>query len=164
MVTPEIMDPKKKQKALRMISNGIYILTSRSGQKFGGATITWLSQASFKPPLIMAAVRPDSSVFECMHESGKVVVHLLGEHQLDMARKFLSTTEIVDGLMNGEPFLNGEGLPPVLRNVPAYVECTVVKILDGGDHSVVVLEVVNAELLHDVKPLLVAQSPWTYGG
>jgi flavin reductase (DIM6/NTAB) family NADH-FMN oxidoreductase RutF len=159
------MDLKKKQKALRMISNGMYVMTSRAGDKYGGATITWLTQASFKPPLIMAAVRPDSSVFECLTQSGSVAVHLLGEGQQEIARKFISTTEVHDGKINGEPFIEGKNSSPILLSAPAYVECKVLKVVDGdGDHSIVVMEVVEAEVRQEVRPLLVSDSPWKYGG
>ena len=159
------MDLKKKQKALRMISNGMYVLTSRAGVKYGGATVTWLSQASFKPPLIMAAVRPESTVFACLSESRHAAIHVLGSHQQEIARKFLSSTEVTDGMMNGEPFGQGTTSAPILKNVSSYIECKVHQIIDdGGDHAVVLMEVVNVGHTDDVKPLLVADSPWKYGG
>ena len=49
------MDVQARKKTLRMLSNGVYVLTSRSAESFGAATVTWVSQASFTPPLIMAA-------------------------------------------------------------------------------------------------------------
>lgn len=51
------MNPKIKRKTLRMLSNGMYVITSSSGERYGAATVTWVSQASFKPPLVMAADR-----------------------------------------------------------------------------------------------------------
>jgi flavin reductase (DIM6/NTAB) family NADH-FMN oxidoreductase RutF len=33
-----------------------------------------------------------------------------------------------------------------------------------GDHAIVLLEVVNAEIRREVNPLTVADSPWKYGG
>jgi flavin reductase (DIM6/NTAB) family NADH-FMN oxidoreductase RutF len=159
------MDLKKKQKALRLISNGMYIITSRAGTKYGGATITWLSQASFKPPLIMAAIRPESSVFACLSESRHGAVHILGSHQQEIARKFLASTDVKGGLMNGEPFTEGTTSAPILKNISSYVECNVRQIVnDGGDHALVIMEAVHAEHSEDFKPLIVAESPWKYGG
>lgn len=159
------MDPKKKQDALRMISNGLYVLTSRAGEKYGGATVSWLSQASFTPPLIMAAIRPESRLFECLSASRNVAVHFLGVHQEEIARKFLATTRVEDGLLNGEPFIEGSTSAPILMNVSSHVECQVRRIIDdGGDHAIVLMEVVNAEYSEDRRPLLVADSPWKYGG
>jgi flavin reductase (DIM6/NTAB) family NADH-FMN oxidoreductase RutF len=159
------MDLKKKQKALRLISNGMYVITSCAGTKYGGATVTWLSQASFKPPLIMAAIRPESSVFACLAESRDVAVHILGAHQQEIARKFLSSTEVKNGVMNGEPFTRGTTTAPILKNISSYIECRVRQIFnDGGDHELVVMEAVYVEHSEDFKPLVVADSPWEYGG
>jgi flavin reductase (DIM6/NTAB) family NADH-FMN oxidoreductase RutF len=159
------MDPKVKQKTLRKISNGMYVVTSRDGDHFGAATITWLSQASFAPPLIMAAIRTDSNVFACMGKSRAAAVHILGAHQEDLARKFLSTTKSGTGLLNGEPFTDGKTMAPILVNAPAYVECSVRHMFDtGGDHGLVILEVVEAEFRTDAPPLLIAGTHWHYGG
>ena len=64
------MDKKVRQKTLRMLSNGVYVLTARNDDHYGAATVTWVSQVSFKPPLIMAAVRRESNVFRCLAASG----------------------------------------------------------------------------------------------
>ncbi|MGH2566810.1 MAG: flavin reductase family protein [Bacteroidota bacterium] len=162
------MDPKVKQKVLRMISNGMYVITSRHEERVGAATVTWLSQASFKPPLIMAAVRQDSNVFECLSQSRVASVQILASHQQDIARKFLATTQANSGMINGEPYVDGKTKSPILVNAPAFIECSVRQIVDeGGDHAVVILEVLEAEIHPDavgVKPLLIAESPWRYGG
>src|SRR5207253_3846937 len=81
------MDAKVKQKTLRMLSNGVYVLTSRSEDRYGAATVTWVSQASFKPPLIMAAVRRESNVFECLAESRSAVLHIVGDRQRSEERR-----------------------------------------------------------------------------
>jgi flavin reductase (DIM6/NTAB) family NADH-FMN oxidoreductase RutF len=159
------MDAKKKQKALQQVSNGMYVLTSRFGEQYGAATITWLTQISFKPPLLLAAIRPDSNLFQCLSQSHHVVIHILAAYQVDVARRFLTTTEVKDGLMNGEPFVEGKTVAPVLTNVLSYIEAQVIQIIDdGGDHKLVVMEVLGAEHHRDFSPLLVAGSPWKYGG
>jgi len=148
-----------------MISNGMYVISSRSGDRRGAATITWLSQASFKPPLIMAAIRSDSNVFACLSESRIAAVHMLGSHQKDLARKFLATTEVENGTINGEPFVDGSTSAPVFLSSPAHVECQVRDLIDsGGDHVLVIMEVVDATYREDAPPLLIANTPWKYGG
>lgn len=159
------MDPKVKQKTLRLISNGMYVVTSRDGEQFGGATVTWLSQASFKPPLLMAAIRRDSNVFECMERSRNAAVHILDAAQEEIARKFLSATKREGDHLNGEPFTDGTTSSPILLSPPAYIECAVRRIIDtGGDHALVVLEVVETQYRRDSRPLLIADTKWHYGG
>lgn len=159
------MDPSVKKRTLRLLSNGVYVLTSRSGDHFGAATVTWVSQASFKPPLVMAAIRKDSSAFRCMAQSLVAAIHILGPGDCDIAQKFFAPTLPGPGVINGEPFTDGETSAPILTNAPAYLECQVKQIInDGGDHDIVVMEVVNAACCDSLEPLTIAQSPWRYGG
>lgn len=159
------MDTKIKQKTLRMLSNGVYVLTSRSADKFGAATVSWVSQASFKPPLIMAAVRRESNVFRCMAESRCAVLHIVGDRQQDIAHQFFFPTRTAAGTINGEPFVSGKTCAPVLENLPAHVECGVEKIVDtGGDHALVILQVVDAQCGEPLRPLTMAETSWQYGG
>jgi len=159
------LDIEAKRHVLRMFSNGIYILTSRSGEKFGGATVTWVSQASFKPPLVMAAVRPASNVYECLQESGIAALHVVSTDQRELAQRFFKPTNVSDGLFNEEPFIAGKTGAPVLMSAAAYLECRVRHgVKTEGDYVVVVLEVVEAESRNCIQPLTVAESPWHYGG
>jgi flavin reductase (DIM6/NTAB) family NADH-FMN oxidoreductase RutF len=159
------VDAKVRQKTLRMLSNGVYVLTSRNEDRYGAATVTWVSQVSFKPPLIMAAVRRENNVFKCLTASRTAVLHIVGVEQQDIARTFFYPTRAACGTMNGEPFAEGRTTAPVLSNLRAHVECRVEQILDtDGDHALVILAVVEAECGERVRPLTVADTPWEYGG
>lgn len=159
------MDPKAKKQVLQMLHNGMYIMTSRCGERTCAATVTWVSQASFRPPLIMAAVRKDSRIFECLSESRHAVLNILAQAQLDVARKFLLHVPGNGDEFHDERFTDGVTSAPVLHSVPAYAECKVRRILsDIGDHAVVVMEVVDAQCRRHVRSLSVAESPWRYGG
>lgn len=159
------MNTAAKKRTLRMFSNGMYVMTSRWGDRYGAATVTWVSQACFKPCLIMAAVRPESNVFRCLVESGVAAIHIVASDQEHIARKFIAPTDAGRGVINGEPFCEGYTSAPILENLPAYVECRVRQIVkETGDHSIVILEVISAACRERVRPLTIAESPWEYGG
>ena len=47
-----MMDEGAKKTALRMIPYGLYVLTAEDkDQNISAATVNWVTQASFKPPL-----------------------------------------------------------------------------------------------------------------
>jgi len=159
------MDPKTKKKTLRLLTNGMYIITSRHGDSYGAATVTWVSQASFKPPLLMAAIRPDSNVFKCLSQSRIAALHILSADQQDIACKFFAPTKMADGTINGEAFTSGRTSAPILRSLRSYVECKVLQVVDtGGDHSLIIMEVVEAASGENARPLTIGESPWEYGG
>ena len=159
------MDVIAKRKSLRRLTNGVYVMSARSGTCFGAATVTWVSQASFHPPLVMAAIRKESNVFKCLHESRAVAIHVLGRDQQDLAQRFFAPTKAVNGTINGEPFADGVTSAPILKSVPVYLECLVRHVIDDlGDHAIVVMEVTEAACGSDVCPMTLAESPWEYGG
>ena len=57
------MDEAAKKTALRMIPYGMFVLTTKSsdGKAVGAATVNWITQTSFAPPLIAVGVKADSS-------------------------------------------------------------------------------------------------------
>jgi flavin reductase (DIM6/NTAB) family NADH-FMN oxidoreductase RutF len=160
------MDPKTKQKTLRLLTNGMYVLTSRGpGGQLCAATITWASQASFKPPLLMVALRKGSQIFRCLRESRVAALHVLAKSQKDIAQKFFAASRSSAVVLKGEPFFEGKISAPILKNLPAYIECRVLDIREEyGDHAIVILEVVEVELTEHIDPLTVSDSPWEYGG
>jgi flavin reductase (DIM6/NTAB) family NADH-FMN oxidoreductase RutF len=159
------MDIACRKKTLRLLSNGVYIMTARDGDHFGAATVTWLSQASFKPPLLMAAIQPSSNLFKCLSKSGAAVVHIVDSSQQKIAQRFFAPTSADEDSLNGEPFREGKTSAPILENLGAYIECRIKRILEGeGDHAVVVMEVLDAECRAAVQPLTIRDSPWEYGG
>jgi len=159
------VETKVKQQTLRKLSNGVYVLTARCADRYGAATVSWVSQASFKPPLLMAAIRRESNVFKCLTASGTAVLHILSDRQQEIARRFFSPTHAGGGTLNGEPFAEGRTAAPILTNLPAHVECQVEQIVDtNGDHALVILRVIAAQCRASFRPLTIADSPWEYGG
>lgn len=163
------MESSTRKKVLRSLSNGMYVVTSRSPEGHGGATLTWMTQTSFEPPLLVAGVRPDSGIAECLLSSQQAVVHILAAGQEAIAKSFFSRPEVdTDSeppTLGGVPFAESrEGLA-ILDDAPAYAVCRVVETIDnGGDHALVVLEVTSVEHRGDFEPMTVRLSPWEYGG
>jgi flavin reductase (DIM6/NTAB) family NADH-FMN oxidoreductase RutF len=162
----ESIDPATKKQALQMLHNGMFIMTAGSGERCYAATVTWVTQVSFRPPLVMTALRKSSRLFECLIESRAAALNILAEGQVDLARKFFVHARGSDGAFVGERYTGGITPVPVLEDAAACVECRVSKIVDDvGDHAIVIMEVVAAQCRRrDAKPLSVAESPWKYGG
>ena len=162
------MDPQERKRVLRLLSNGMYVVTTQRAGEPAGATVTWLTQTSFEPPLLVAGVRPGSGLSEGMQESGRAIVHVLGEGQQPVAKKFFSRPEVDNDAdpptIAGLPF-EPVAAGPLLLDVRAWAEVRVIETVDcGGDHNLVVLEVVEVGHRGEIEPLTVRSSPWEYGG
>ena len=139
------MEEGAKKTALRMIPYGIYVLTSRAGDgSVAAATVNWVTQTSFKPPLVAVAVKADSSAHAIVKASRAFALNVLGKGQQKLAFAFFKPAVLESGTISGERFRAGTTGAPVLESAVAFVECRVVNAVEGGDHTVFVAEVVEA--------------------
>ena len=139
------MDEHAKKTALRMIPYGLYVLTSSDGQgNVAAATINWVTQTSFKPPLVAIGVKQDSGAHELIKKTGHFVLNVLGKGKQGVAFGFFKPAELDGHTISGEAFYTEKTGSPILECAAAHVECTLVHTYEGGDHSVFVGEVVDA--------------------
>lgn len=160
------MDPEVKKKALRKFTYGLYIVTAKAGDEVAAGTVTWISQSSFTPPLIMVAVRNDSHLHALAERTKAMAISVVGAGQDAMAFAFFRPSRVEGGKMNGYIVQFGsETGAPIIAEAPAWVEVRVTDSVSRGDHTVYVAEVVNAGLLDEsAMPLVLGSTEWTYGG
>jgi flavin reductase (DIM6/NTAB) family NADH-FMN oxidoreductase RutF len=140
-------------------------VTVRDGDEFHGYTSSWMTQASFEPPLLVLGVREDSRSRGMMEKEGVFCVHFLAKDQQDVAQAFFKPAEHAGNKLAGLTYQVGEKTGcPVIEDVLAHVECEVVHLHPAGDHAVVVGEVLDARLHREGEPLVLADTPWQYGG
>jgi flavin reductase (DIM6/NTAB) family NADH-FMN oxidoreductase RutF len=138
------MDQDKKKTALRMIPYGLYVLTAESPAGTAAATVNWVTQASFAPPLVAVGIKADSGIHAIIKESNTFALNVLGKGQQALAFTFFKPATREGSTISGEPFRAGTTGAPSLSNAPAYVECRLVATVEKGDHSIFVGEVVEA--------------------
>ena len=80
-----------------------------------------------------------------------------------MATSFFKPTVLENGKLNGHEFRFHNELP-LLKEVPAYLQCEVIEILENGDHPLFLAEVVDAVVNNDSKPLELRTTGCSYGG
>ncbi len=140
------MDSDLKKTALRMIPYGLYVMTTETEDgRVSAATVNWVTQASFEPPLVVVGVKVDSAGHDLIQESGSFALNILGKGQNGLAFAFFKPAEREGQTISGESFHAGEATgAPILDNTPAYVECKLVDTVEKGDHSIFIAEVVGA--------------------
>ena len=139
------MDPNVKKTVPRMIPYGLYVLTEeRPDGQVSAATVNWVTQASFEPPLVVVGVKADSGAHGVIKESQNFALNILGKDQKAQAFTFFKSLEREGNQIGGEPFRKGAFGAPILENVPAFIECKLVQTIERGDHSIFVGEVQDA--------------------
>ena len=161
------MDEELKSQVLRRLPYGMYVMTAvGAGGTPAASTLTWISQCSFHPPLVMIAIQNTSQMHEAVAASGGLAVNLLGEGQKEIAKAFFRAPAAEGGRFGDYRFEPGPLTgAPLLTDVPAWLEARVTDRVERGDHTVFVAEVVGAGVRDSAaKPLLLSSTPWTYGG
>ena len=158
------MDEQAKKTALRMIPYGLYVLGTKDGDRVTASTINWLTQVSFKPPLIAMGIKTDTEGFQHLKNAGAFALSILGAGQKDMAFAFFKPTEPDGDAINGHRFETLATGAPVFLDAPAWVEGKVTDIVERGDHGVVVAEVTDAGVRRESPALTLSECGVFYGG
>ncbi|MBI5967072.1 MAG: flavin reductase family protein [Deltaproteobacteria bacterium] len=155
------MDPQMA-KTFRLIPYGIYVLTARKGAEPCAMIVSWVSQVSYSPPLLMVALRRHRHALPIIRESGVFALSLLRVEQKPMVvflknpisqRKFSELFVATEE--NGVPFL---------KEALASWECRVFTTMEAGDHILFIGEVRWASASQQGKPLTTADYGKTYIG
>ena len=158
------MNQDDKKYILKQFSYDVFILTSRNEEKFCASTVTWVSQASFDPPLISVCIKRKSQSFEIVQNSKAFILHCLEQNQKDIASDFFRLTNREGDYLNNHPFKFSTTNLPILTEPPAYFECKVVYILDKGDHPIFLAEIMYVTLNREFNSMDLKSTGWSYGG
>ncbi|MFA0961792.1 flavin reductase family protein [Roseivirga sp. BDSF3-8] len=161
--------------ALKKISYGFYIVTtkapaeelsSRDKDYYAAGTVSWVSQISFDPPLVMVAIQKDSDLNETIQRSQSFAINIVGKAELNMLKAFSKGSDVEGEKINGYSFEEKETGSPILNDVPAFIECELNDaVTPEGDHMVFIGKVVNAKVRNeDAEPLMEWETDYHYGG
>jgi flavin reductase (DIM6/NTAB) family NADH-FMN oxidoreductase RutF len=150
----------------RLLSNGVYILSAYDGESLHAATVTWVTQVSFQPPLILVALRRNSHLGAAIHRAHRYAVNILEKGQEKVAETFFSHqvgTPQADALA-GFPVRTSQTKCPLLTAAIAWMECRLAdELATSGDHTLVLGEVTATGIRRQGTPLLLGDTPWSYG-
>jgi flavin reductase (DIM6/NTAB) family NADH-FMN oxidoreductase RutF len=134
-------DTKAFRNALGSYGTGVAIVTAcdLNGTKIG-MTINSFASVSLNPPLILWSVQNDSPSSQGFRDADHFAVTILSVEQQSIASKFARTS---DDKFTDTPFtLNDEGVP-LLEGGLAQFECRTYARYPGGDHEILVGEVLR---------------------
>ncbi len=152
--------------ALRQIPYGLYVVGVRGNGDgaLNAATISWVMQCSFDPPLVLIAIRKPSRTYDLL-KTGKVFsLNLLDKKDRRIVRTLERPSRSAGDKLGKVGHVEEDTGAPILRHAFAYTECRVRAIYEPGDHALVVGEVVHAGLRCRGDPLMCADLKWHYGG
>ncbi len=143
---------------LAKIPYGVSVVTMGRGgaQVENGLTISWMSQISFKPPMLMVAVDKLHYSVDLLRSTKNFCVNLLGEDQAALAGRFAKQATNRDDKLADVEQRTSESGAAILTGAVAYFDCEVTSIVEAGDHLVVMGQIEDAAMLKERAPLTTA--------
>ncbi|MFE4537372.1 flavin reductase family protein [Streptomyces scopuliridis] len=152
--TPQLASPDLLRSVFRQHAAGVAVITAQ-GEGPVGFTATSLNSASAEPPLVSFGVGTSSSSWPVLAEAAHVGVHILGEHQKDLAATFARSG--ADRFAPPTSWRPGPEGVPVLDGVLAWLVCRVIARVPAGDHRLVIAQAVVGDPAGGGRPLLYHQ-------
>ncbi|WP_030377873.1 MULTISPECIES: flavin reductase family protein [unclassified Streptomyces] len=147
--------PDLLRSVFRRHAAGVAVVTARGGAGPVGFTATSLTSVSADPPLVSFGISTGSSSWPAVAAAGHVGVHILGEHQRELAGTFARHGADRFGAPTG--WREGPEGVPVLDGVLAWLVCRVVARVPAGDHRIVLAEVAVGDPSGEGRPLVYHQ-------
>lgn len=138
------------------VPTGVVLLTAVAEDDTPlGMVLGSFALVSNDPPIVSFMPTKTSSSWAKMRSTTTFCVNILAADQAEICQKF--SQKGIDDKFAGTPWERGPLGSPVLDGVIATVDCTVRTVIDGGDHDLVLADVIHARLCNDKLPLLYFQ-------
>lgn len=140
-MTNGTIDSGEFRAALSTFATGVTIVTaSEPGGEPVGMTASSFNSVSMDPPLILWSVTKSALSAPAFKAANRFAVHVLASTQVELSNRFArSGTDKFAGL---DYTTNAAGCP-VLPGCVARFDCNTWQVYEGGDHWIIVGQVVN---------------------
>jgi flavin reductase (DIM6/NTAB) family NADH-FMN oxidoreductase RutF len=160
-------DPIKD--ALHRMPYGFYSITSKNGDLLNAMDANWVMQSSFSPRMVTMALAKKAYSYNLIKEGGVFAVNIFNKEDQEAIMPFTGgRAKRPDKIKNATYTPGPETGCPILEGAAAYLECKVVNLVDiGGDHELLVGEVINAAVLKEgevTDTLTLPHLGWSYAG
>ncbi len=147
---------------LGKMTYGMYVLTTSHEDDYNGMIASWVSQVSYEPPMVMAAVHPNRFSNNLIEKSGCFGLHVISKEQKSYMTRFKGSDP--KAKFKDIEWKRGKTGSPILKDCLAYMECLVRERLAPGNHVVYIGEVIDSGYITDTDPLTTLDYEKIYAG
>jgi flavin reductase (DIM6/NTAB) family NADH-FMN oxidoreductase RutF len=148
------IDEARFKLAMSHFASGVTIVTTEHEGKPYGMTVASFASLSLRPPLVLICIEKGIKSHDAIAAAGTFGVSILGHHQADISGRFASK---IDEKFAGVTTRRGTLGVPLISSALCSIECRVRDRLPGGDHTIFVGEVMEAQV-DDGTPLVYYRS------
>jgi 4-hydroxyphenylacetate 3-hydroxylase, reductase component len=145
------LEPQELRRVMGHFATGVTVITTKDKDgNPNGLTANAFMSLSLNPPLVVISVDKSATCYGCFERQNGFTVNFLSEDQEEISRRF--ATKGVDKFADLK-WRSGTNGAAIIDGVLGYVECKITECHDGGDHSIVVGEIVDVSASGE-RPLL----------
>ncbi len=125
-------------------ASGIMVVTTSLDGVGHAMTVTAFTSVSLDPPLVLFCAEKIARFHDAVLASGTWAVSVLDDESEKTARWLATRGRPLDGQLNGIRHYPGPVTgAPILTDALGVLECRTTAVHDGGDHTIVVGEVIG---------------------
>ena len=129
------------RKLLGQLATGVTIVTLRDDAGVDhGMTVSAFTSLSLSPPLVLACIDRDATLAPALATATHLGVSVLATTQQQLSQRF---AESRDDRFSGVPTRRGDSGVALIEGALAQLETRIVAQHPGGDHTIVVCEVIG---------------------
>jgi len=145
---------------MRLFPQGVTVVTTQAPDGPKGITVSSFTSVSLDPPLVLVSLAKGSNLHDTFVGANSFAVNLLGVDQESVSDHFAGRLG-AGKRFGGIKFRSGPGGSPVIEGARGAIECKAWKVYDGGDHSIILGEVVSAFTMASGRPLVYYAQQYT---
>jgi 4-hydroxyphenylacetate 3-hydroxylase, reductase component len=151
-------DARNFRRALSQFPTGVTVITTldAKGEPIG-VTASSFNSVSMNPALVLWSVDKAALSLQAFEKSQFFAVNILGRDQVETSNNFASRGE--DKFANSA-YTMGTGGVPLLIDYAAQFECKTWAVYEGGDHLILVGEVLDYRYNDNIQPLVFARGSY----
>ena len=142
-------------KALYKLGYGMYVVSSKKGDKINAQIANTVFQVTSEPPTVAVSINKKNLTWEYIHESKVFAASVLcTDTPLAFIGRFGFKSGRDTNKFEGVSYKLGmTGSPIVLENTVSYLEAKVTQEVDAGTHTIFIGELVDANVLNEKTTL-----------
>jgi len=148
------------KQAMRAYPQGVTVATTDGPSGATGMTVSSFTSVSLEPPLVLISIAKGSAMHDLFREAKAYAINFLADDQKSVSDRFAGRTSARDRF-EGLRFTKGVTGSPIIEGARVAIECKAWKVYEGGDHSILVGEVVSARTLNSKRPLVYYSQQYT---
>lgn len=151
------LDPLEFRRVVGQFATGVAVVTTSLHGELHAMTCSSFTSVSLEPLLVLFCAEKVARFHDAVRDAGTWAVSVLSRDQEPLSRRFAVRGRELGGQFDGVPYRPGPVTgAPQLVGALSVLECRTAGTADGGDHTVVVGEVLSGELGsgRDAGPLL----------